>query len=156
MKRHAVLTSTFTNEINRFDKHDTLTAQSLSKAHRDPLRRVGRGVLVAIGIALCIMPYAGSSESVQQKEYIDYKTYSLYLLDFNYKEYNCLLKLYGKESAWNPLAVNGSHYGIPQGKSEWLKDQDGYTQVQWGLDYIGHRYGEPCIALDHWSKYGWH
>jgi hypothetical protein len=156
MKRHAVLTSTFTNEINGFDKHDTLTAQSLSKAHREPLRGVARGVLVAIGIALCIMPYAGSSESVQQKEYVDYKTYSLYLLDFNYKEYKCLLKLYGKESAWNPLAVNGSHYGIPQGKSEWLKDQDGYTQVQWGLDYIGHRYGEPCIALDHWSKYGWH
>jgi hypothetical protein len=156
MKRHAVLTSTYTNEINGFDRHDTLTAQSLSKAHRKPFRGVACGVLVAIGIALCIMPYAGSSESVQQKEYVDYKTYSLYLLDFNYKEYKCLLKLYGKESAWNPLASNGSHYGIPQGKSEWLRDQDGWTQVQWGLDYIGHRYGEPCIALDHWSKYGWH
>jgi len=138
------------------DTHGTLTAQSLSKAHRKPLRGVACGVLVAIGIALCIMPYAGSSESVQQKEYIDYKTYSLYLLDFNYKEYKCLLKLYGKESAWNPLAVNGSHYGIPQGNSEWLKDQDGWTQVQWGLDYIGHRYGEPCIALDHWRTKGWH
>jgi len=138
------------------DTHGTLTAQSLSKAHRKPFRGVACGVLVAIGIALCIEPYAGSSESVQQKEYIDYKTYSLYLLDFNYKEYKCLLKLYGKESAWNPLAVNGSHYGIPQGKSEWLKDQDGWTQVQWGLDYIGHRYGEPCIALDHWRTKGWH
>jgi hypothetical protein len=156
MKRHAVLTSTYTNEINGFDRHDTLTAQSLSKAHRKPFRGVACGVLVAIGIALCIMPYAGSSESVQQKEYIDYKTYSLYLLDFNYKEYKCLLKLYGKESAWNPLAVNGSHYGIPQGKSEWLKEQDGWTQVQWGLDYIGHRYDEPCIALDHWRTKGWH
>jgi hypothetical protein len=156
MKRHAVLTSTYTNEINGFDRHDTLTAQSLSKAHRKPFRGVACGVLVAIGIALCIMPYAGSSESVQQKEYIDYKTYSLYLLDFNYKEYKCLLKLYGKESAWNPLAVNGSHYGIPQGNSEWLRDQDGWTQVQWGLDYIGHRYGEPCIALDHWRTKGWH
>ena len=138
------------------DKHGTLTAQSLSKAHRKPFRGVACGVLVAIGIALCIMPYAGSSESVQQKEYIDYKTYSLYLLDFNYKEYKCLLKLYGKESAWNPLASNGSHYGIPQGKSEWLRDQDGWTQVVWGLDYIGHRYGEPCIALDHWRTKGWH
>jgi len=134
-------------------RYGTLTAQSLSKAHRKPLRGVACGVLVAIGIALCFVPSAGSNNS---KEYIDYKTYALYLLDFNYKEYQCLVKLYGKESAWNPLAVNGSHYGIPQGKSEWLKDQDGYTQVQWGLDYIGHRYGEPCIALDHWSKYGWH
>jgi hypothetical protein len=153
MKRHAVLTSTYTNEINGFDRHDTLTAQSLSKAHRKPFRGVACGVLVAIGIALCFPTGAGSTNS---KEYIDYKTYALYLLDFNYKEYKCLLKLYGKESAWNPLAVNGSHYGIPQGKSEWLKDQDGWTQVQWGLDYIGHRYGEPCIALNHWRTKGWH
>jgi len=137
-------------------RYGTLTAQSLSKAHRKPLRGVACGVLVAIGIALCTEPYAGSSEPVQQTNYIDYKTYSLYLLDFNYKEYNCLLKLYTHESNWNPLAKNGSHYGIPQGNSEWLKDQDGWTQVVWGLDYIGHRYGEPCIALDHWSKYGWH
>jgi hypothetical protein len=135
------------------DTYDTLTAQSLSKAHRKPLRGVACGVLVAIGIALCFPTAAGSTNS---KEYIDYKTYSLYLLDFNYKEYKCLTILYGKESAWNPLAKNGSHYGIPQGNSEWLKDQDGWTQVVWGLDYIGHRYGEPCIALDHWSKYGWH
>ena len=134
-------------------RYGTLTAQSLSKAHRKPLRGVACGVLVAIGIALCIMPDAGGSKPVQ---YIDYKTYALYLLDFNHKEHRCLLKLYGKESAWNPLASNGSHYGIPQGKSEWLRDQDGWTQVVWGLDYIGHRYGEPCIALDHWRTKGWH
>ncbi len=150
MNRNTALTSTYSNE---FDSHGTLTAQSLSKAHRKPFRGVACGVLVAIGIALCFPTGAGSTNS---KEYIDYKTYALYLLDFNYKEYGCLLKLYGKESAWNPLASNGSHYGIPQGKSEWLRDQDGWTQVVWGLDYIGHRYGEPCIALDHWSKYGWH
>ena len=135
------------------DTHGTLTAQSLSKAHRKPLRGVACGVLVAIGIALCIMPDAGGSIP---KQYTDYKTYAFYLLDWNVKEHKCLVKLYGKESAWNPAAVNGSHYGIPQGKSEWLKDQDGYAQVRWGLDYIGHRYGEPCIALDHWRKYNWH
>ena len=148
--RNTALTSTYVNE---FDSHGTLTAQSPSRAHRDPLRRVGRGVLVAIGIALCTMPSAGSTSP---KEYISYKEYSLYLLDFNYKQYNCLVKLYTHESNWRVEAKNGSHYGIPQGKSEWLKDQDGYTQVAWGLNYIGNRYGEPCIALDHWSKYGWH
>jgi len=135
------------------DMHGTLTAQSLSKAHRKPLRGVACGVLVAIGIALCFMPLAGSTSS---KEYVDYKTYALYLLDFNYEQYKCLTILYGKESAWNPEAANGSHYGIPQGKSEWLRDQDGWTQVVWGLNYIGARYGEPCVALGHWSKYGWH
>ena len=150
MKRHAALTSTYANEL---DSDGTLTAQSLSKAHRDPLRRVGRGVLVAIGISLCYMPIAGGSIP---KQYISYKEYAYYALGYNLKEYKCLSILYGKESAWNPAAVNGSHYGIPQGKSEWLKDQDGYTQIQWGLDYIGHRYGEPCIALAHWRAKGWH
>jgi len=135
------------------DTDGTLTQQSLSKAHPAPLKRIARGVLAGIGISLCIMPNAGSTPI---KDYVDYKTYSLYLLDFNMKEYQCLLKLYGKESAWNPAASNGSHYGIPQGKSEWLRDQDGYAQVRWGLDYIGHRYGEPCIAWQHFKDKGWH
>lgn len=150
MKRHAALTSTYTNAI---DTDGTLTAQSLSKAHRKPLRGVACGVLVAIGIALCTMDSAGSTPI---KEYISYKQYAFYLLDFNYKEHQCLLKLYGKESAWNPEAKNGSHNGIPQGRSEYLATLNGYEQVQWGLNYIGHRYGEPCIAWSHFKDKGWH
>jgi hypothetical protein len=148
--RHAALTSTYTNQ---FDTTDTLTAQSPSRAHRKPYKGVACGVLVAIGIALCIMPDAGGSKPVQ---YVSYKEYALHLLDYNYKEFRCLSILYGKESAWNPNARNHSHYGIPQGRSKYLSTLDGYGQVRWGLDYIGHRYQEPCIALDHWRKYGWH
>jgi hypothetical protein len=155
MKRHTALTSTY---VNVFDIDGTLTAQSLSKAHREPLRGVARGVLVAIGISLLLVPEAGGSKPVQ---YVSYKEYALHLLDYNYIQYKCLTKLYGKESAWNPKAIGnltGTQrvYGIPQGKSEWLKDQDGYAQVRWGLEYIGHRYGEPCIAYDHWKAKGWH
>jgi hypothetical protein len=116
---------------------------------------MARGVLAGIGIALCFIPDAGSTNAIQ-KEYISYKQYALYLLDFNHKEHQCLLKLYGKESAWNPDARNGSHYGIPQGRSTYLGTLDGYKQVQWGLDYIGHRYGEPCIAWQHWKDHNWH
>jgi hypothetical protein len=150
MKRHAALTSTYTNML---DTSGTLTQQSLSKAHREPLRGVARGVLVAIGLSLCFMQSAGSTS---YKDYVDYKTYSLYLLDFNYKQFNCLDELYTHESNWRPDAKNGSHYGIPQGNSEWLKEQDGWTQVVWGLKYIGSRYSEPCIALKHWETFGWH
>ena len=151
MKRHTALTSTYSN---RFDIDGTLTQQSLSKAHREPLRGVARGVLVAIGIALCIMPDAGGSKPVQ---YISYKEYALYALGNNIKEYKCLSILYGKESAWNPHAHNGSHYGIPQGRSVYLSTVDGYKQIQWGLDYISHRYdGDTCKALNHWRTYGWH
>ena len=143
------------------DTIGTLTQQSLSKAHREPLRGVARGVLVAIGISVLLVPNAGSSDMTVNKTYVSYKEYALHLLNYNLTEYKCLTRLYGKESAWNPKAIGNLEgtqrvYGIPQGKSEWLKDQDGYTQVQWGLDYISHRYGEPCVALQHWRDKGWH
>ena len=136
-----------------FDSISMLIRQSPSRAHTAPLKRIARGVLIALVGSLCLMPEAGSSKPVQ---YISYKQYALYLLDFNVKEYKCLAILYGKESAWNPDAVNGSHHGIPQGRSEYLATLDGYGQVRWGLDYISNRYGEPCIALDHWRTKGWH
>jgi hypothetical protein len=156
MKRHTALTSTY---VNVFDNDGTLTQQSLSKAHREPLRGVARGVLVAIGISLLLVPSAGSSDMTVNKTYIDYKTYALYLLDFNKEQHICLLKLYGKESAWNPLAKNGSHNGIPQGRSEYLARVDGYKQVEWGLSYIhNHRIyqGDTCKAWQHWKDYNWH
>ena len=153
MKRNADLTSTYTNG---FDTHDNLSSQNASSVHLAPLRRIARGVLLGFGLSLCLMPEAGGSKPVQ---YISYKEYALHSLDYNVREYKCLSILWGKESAWNPKASNGSHYGIPQGKSEWLKDQDGYKQIQWGLKYIQHHRiykGDTCKALDHWRAKGWH
>ena len=150
MKETRSLTSTFNNVL---PSSDTLTAQSPSRAHRKPLRGVACGVLVAIGIALCFTAEAGGSKPVQ---YVSFKEYALHSLGYNYKEFKCLDKLYTKESNWRPEAKNGSHHGIPQGRSEYLARVDGYKQIQWGLKYIGHRYGEPCIALDHWKVKGWH
>lgn len=152
MKRHTALTSTYSD---RFDIDGTLTAQSLSKAHRKPLRGVACGVLVAIGIALCIMPDAGSSDMSEIK--MTPKQYAYYSLN-NLKEYKCLASLYGKESAWNYKAYNASSgaVGIPQGKSVWLLTATPIQQTEWGLRYIKHRYSTPCKAYDHWKAKGWH
>ena len=139
------------------DTIGTLLAAEPIRGSARARKGMARGVLaVAIGTLLCTMPSAGGSKPVQ---YISYKEYALHSLDYNVREYKCLSILYGKESAWNPKASNGSHYGIPQGKSEWLKDQDGYTQIQWGLKYIEHHRiyeGDTCKALDHWRAKGWH
>ena len=77
--------------------------------------------------------------------------------------YNCLDTLATKESNWNFSAVNGSHYGFMQGRSEWLKTADELEQYDWSSRYVAHRYGvteydEPdfCAALDHWKKHSWH
>ena len=135
----------------------TLCKQSPSGAHRDPLRRVGRGVLaVAIGILLCIMPNAGSEELIEKRLNISFREYAKQSLNHNMTQYNCLNYLYGKESAWNPDSSNGSHHGIPQGRSEYLSRVDGYKQIDWGLSYIEHRYGNACNALSHFKSQGWH
>ena len=132
----------------------TMSRQSPSGAQPAPLKRIARGVLACIGISLCFMPEAGGSKPIQ---YVTYKEFALHQLDYDYKQYGCLSKLYGKESAWNPKARNGSHYGIPQGRSIYLSKVDGYKQVQWGLDYIAHRYdADTCKALQHWKDKGWH
>ena len=146
MKRHAVLTSTYTNVL---DTSGTLTAQSPSRAHRDPLRRVGRGVLVAIGISLFTPAYAGSPDVV--KPSITIREYAAILVD-DKTQMSCLGKLYGKESAWNPKARSGSHYGIPQGRSIYLKTALPEQQIMWGLRYIDNRYGSPCKAWEFFQR----
>ena len=149
MKRNTALTSTFTDAL---DIDGTLTAQSPSGAHRDPLRRVGRGVLVAIGITVfspanAVAPYEAKRLTI--------KEYAAVLVD-DKTQMSCLSKLYGKESAWNPDAVNGSHYGIPQGRSEYLRDALPEQQIRWGLKYIDNRYGSPCAAWDFFQKNNYH
>jgi hypothetical protein len=150
LKRHAVLTCGFTDVL---DSSGTLTAQSPSRAHRDPLRRVGRGVLVAIGISLFSPAYAVAP--VDEKQYVSIKEYAAILVD-DKDQMICLSKLYGKESAWNPKANSGSHWGIPQGRSEYLRTATPEQQIQWGLKYIDNRYGSPCKAWEFFQKNNYH
>ena len=72
-------------------------------------------------------------------------------------EYKALLKLWGKESAWDHTADNpkSSAFGIPQ-----LLGMEPTTpapeQIARGLAYIQHRYGKPSVAWAHWRKHGWY
>ena len=72
------------------------------------------------------------------------------------KEYQCINKLYYYESRWNPKARNGSHYGIPQGRSIYLKTATGIEQIKWGIAYNKNRYGNSCKALLHFKRNNWH
>jgi hypothetical protein len=85
--------------------------------------------------------------------------YKLYLHSRLVKDsqYQCAYKLYMKESRFDSRAVNGSHYGIPQLRNKKLKHLDGYTQIDWGIRYIAHRYkGDYCLAWQHFKDKGWH
>ena len=85
--------------------------------------------------------------------------YKLYLHSRVVKDsqYQCAHALYMKESRFDSRAVNGSHYGLPQLRNKKLKHLDGYTQIDWGIRYIAHRYkGDYCLAYKHFTNKGWH
>ena len=149
MKRNTALSRTYVNE---FDTAGTLTSQNPSRVQSDPVSRVGRSVLIAIGISLFTPAYADAPVPVKT---LTIKEYAAVLVD-DKTQMICLSKLYGKESAWNPDAVNGSHYGIPQGRSEYLKDALPEQQIRWGLKYIHNRYGTPCKAWDFFQRNNYH
>jgi hypothetical protein len=84
-----------------------------------------------------------------------YKQYILITLN-DIDETHCLVELYMAESGLNPKARNGSHYGIPQGRSKWLSTVPGTKQIDWGIKYNLNRYGSMCKALEHYKIKGWH
>ena len=80
-------------------------------------------------------------------------------------DFNCLVKLWNRESNWNPSAKNSSSgaYGIPQSlpANKMASEGDDYltnyqTQIKWGLKYISGRYGTPTQAWAHSERTGWY
>lgn len=79
-------------------------------------------------------------------------------------DYQCLVKLWNRESGWNPNAVNkkSGACGIPQANpcSKASKGTDyrtnAKTQIRWGLNYIKNRYGSPGEAWSHSQRVGWY
>ena len=83
------------------------------------------------------------------------------LVKWTQREWSCLAKLWGKESAWNPKAFNKQKVmgrnagGIPQ-----LLGLDPKVpptrQIERGLSYIYHRYDTPCNAWKFFKQNNYH
>jgi len=75
----------------------------------------------------------------------------------DWTEFECYVELIHRESTWNYLAKNGSHYGLGQMRSTWYRDLSPRKQIKAHIKYIEHRYqGSPCKALRHLISVGWH
>ena len=84
--------------------------------------------------------------------------YKLYLHSkiVNYKQFKCAYEVAHRESRWNWRAVNGSHYGLFQMRNKKVQYMNPYTQIDWWLRYVSHRYaGTPCLSLKHLKEKGW-
>jgi hypothetical protein len=80
------------------------------------------------------------------------------------KQFICLTKLIGRESAWNPKAENpvSTASGIGQlldstASSLGMKKSDSaVSQLVATLSYISRRHSHPCGAWAHFQKKGWY
>lgn len=111
------------------------------------------------------------AKKVQKRKKYNKNTIKLYahnlVLQYGWSEYDyeCLVKLWNRESSWNPYAVNkkSGACGIPQSlpckkMRSFGKDyKTNYkTQIRWGLNYIKNRYGTPANAWNHSQRKGWY
>jgi len=80
-------------------------------------------------------------------------------------QFQCLDRLWQKESGWSYTAYNASSgaTGIPQSLpgskmatagDDW--ETNARTQITWGLGYISSAYGTPCSAWSHSQSMNWY
>ena len=121
-----------------------LTSSVRSILAGEPLWRIARRRCLVLLGALCIVsttPAEANSNTDQYKLY----THSRVI---NYEQFICLSKIIYKESRWNPQAVNGSHYGLGQMRSQHYRNLDPYRQIDATIKYIKNRYGSMCKAWE--------
>jgi hypothetical protein len=134
---------------------DMLSCKSPSGAHRKPLKRLACGVAIALVGAMSIgaSPLEDGQHDLTPKDYIR--------LILPKEQALCLIRLYGKESGFNPSAIGNIHgkehtYGIPQLKNPIIALKSPIQQIDYGVKYVVHRYGDACQAWDHFKVKGWH
>ena len=105
------------------------------------------------------------TEGGQKGEYQKYALSQLANYGWAATEIYPLIKLWNRESGWNPNSHNGSSgaHGIPQAlpASKMASEGSDYytngnTQIRWGLGYIRSRYGSPSGAWAHFCSSGWY
>jgi hypothetical protein len=140
-----------------------LNANSLSERKGDlRSRKIARfGLVISLSLVMTIAFQKDSSVASNYKP-THYKQYILMTLNDLDQTY-CAIDLFTKESRFNPKAKNGSHYGIPQGRSKYLSRVNGFKQIDWSYRYVSKRYGvtdkgvpDMCAAWKHWQDKGWH
>lgn len=139
--------------IHILDSGGTLSARS-PKGFNSRLKGVARELAVVIGISLSIAGAIRSEASI-----VPLKELAIYQLTD--KQYKCHNQIVYRESRWNINAVNGSHYGYYQMRTESIKGKPYDYQFYIYWYYVAKRYGldyeipDYCKALKHLNTRGW-
>ena len=129
------------------------TARALEGLRANRLRLV-RSVALVIGILLSI-----ASADRLEAQLVPIK--ALANKQLTDKQYHCHNEIIYRESRFNIDAVNGSHYGYYQMRSESMKNKPYDYQFYIYWYYVSKRYGldneipDYCKALHHLKTRGW-
>jgi hypothetical protein len=125
---------------------------------RASLKGVACSVAVVIGLSLSI----ASADRVEASIDATKSLKALANKQLTNKQYKCHNEIVFRESTWKIDAVNGSHHGYYQIRSEYVKGKPYDWQFFAYWYYVAHRYGttkydEPnyCAALHHLKTKGW-
>jgi hypothetical protein len=116
-------------------------------------RKIGLGAFYAITASFLITSIPQSTAASYSIDHLKLYSHSRIL---DYKEFQCFNKIITKESRWDYLAKNGSHYGLGQMRSKHYRDLDPYRQIDATLKYIRNRYGTSCKAWAFHEKKGYY
>jgi hypothetical protein len=101
-------------------RHATLKKRSiLNRKAESPKARLGRRRVWATFMLIAFISCFVKDYSVAKETTNHYRQWAFIQLN-DIDQFYCLDELNYKESRWNPKAKNGSHYGIPQGRSKYL------------------------------------
>jgi hypothetical protein len=106
-------------------------------------RKIGLGAAIALTATLSI---TSIPEATAKNYSIDHLKLYAHSRILDYKEFQCFNRIITKESRWNYLAKNGSHYGLGQMRSKHYRDLDPFRQIDASLKYITNRYDSSCKA----------
>jgi len=142
--------------VNVLDGFGTLTARSHQGFRARP-KGAARSVTAVIGISLSMALMPSSQASIDASKSLK-QLANKQLTD---KQYKCHNEIVYRESRWQIDAVNGSHHGYYQMRTESMqgKPYDYQFYIYWY--YVSKRYGldheipDYCKALHHLKTRGW-
>ena len=150
-----------TYKIKYIDEEEIERTEISSTIIEEPVNKI-------IEVSSVQVTSRGSSERAVTGTKAEYQAYAKErCLAYGWSEtdFECLVKLWNRESNWRVNACNKSSgaYGIPQSLpaskmasagSDYLTNYK--TQINWGLSYIKSRYGSPTGAWNHSQSKGWY
>ena len=147
------LRSRHAEHLWKLDCHDMLMARAYQRLTASRLKRVARGVALALVGSLCLAQPTSQAQTMQQEltpfRYASFLTSQV--------EASCLFKIALKESNVRYNAINrlSGASGAWQFMNVKVRELSPLEQVEWAIRYAETRYGSPCKAWDFWKENYW-